>query len=1149
MRKLLILFSLFLSLFAIDIDIASIEQEIKNNPNDVNNRLIVTSYYIKHNNYKKAKKYLDEILKIDPNNQYAIKLKSKIDLLKVYNDYKRKYVDINNAFNALINTKKYNEILNLYNIVKNLSKENELDDNSKLAVALSALKTGKYDFSLEVLQSVQNKNSTEYLKIEAYDLYYKKYYNKAKKLFNILYKRTGDVKYAKTLLDIYFKTDDINPALKLILSLKRSNPQIAKEYEPKIQMLKNKELAILTKKYKREPSFANMQALVFLTYQQSPKKAIDIVKEYLNNNPQSTKAKILLAKLLYWNGQNDEALSYLKSLSYINDMEAKLLLGKLLAWQKEYKKAIIYLSDVYENGNSQQKYEAKKALGFIYLWQNRYDKAKEIFSELLAKNPNDTEVRESLMIINGNLKPLIKKYTKLLKKNPYSDVYILKLANFYYQLKDYKKSAYYYERYLQLHPEKVQYYKVLADIYFRLKDYYNAFGNLEYYTYIKNDKDAYLNLAKEYYWHGYNKQAINVLNEGLKKFPNYKPLIMLKAKILKINPRYLNQQKNTQQIVTIQQVAPQIQPDKNAQELLYIADKSYFAKLYEGSLNYYQEYLYLKPDDVNARERYAYALEKSGHHAKSASEFYLVLLKKHDIATKYHYAYNLQKAGDYKRAKKIYDEILNKIAPKPLPAFIDDFLHKWAKAWQSRNFSEYAKFYSKKYTSNRYWREKKKRLFKLNKSINVNILDPQLIYQKGDIYKVRFYQVYHSTLRSDRGYKTLTLKCQNNTCKIINERWKKAEYKPQNTNSAIINMIKRNLKEMQKPVVLNNSSNTAPVKVTAKTKKPPVTLKGGEIKKKDIVLDKSLSLEPMKESEALDLTYIKKTDITKNDVATGIYKGEERKKRTGVEFYADYFKDNQDTRMLIKKVTLSKDIKDFNAFLFYKDYHLDQGGVEKSGHLVGAGFKKNRILADFYKETNAKNFIGWDFEYTPVSLKGIVLKLKNHNIVYDKKSACSASHTAIKAEATQYRAYLDTRELWWSVAYERVDDDNNILTPQVEYDIKKLPFKVPTFLYFSGWYQFNSDENTCYYSPKKTDTNTLGLKLRKKIKDITLTGKGGMGYSFFDNTYVYKVKLASSLNKNLFNLKFDCEYSNTSSVATANDYKSYECELTVRKEW
>lgn len=1145
MKKLIILLLCVIA-WSLNIDIHSLENELQKHPEDIKNRLVVASYYIEHNNYAKAQKYLTEVLKKEPKNKYALKLKQKIEAVYLYEKLLKKYKDINTAFNDLYKKQKYKELLHLYNALKTLSKTSQINENNKLNIARVAMWEGKYDLSLNILSRLKNKKTLDYYEIKAYDLYYKGDYKNAKRYFQTLFQTTGKTEYAKKLLDIYFYLGETDSAQKLLLSLKRTHPKIAKEYEQKITQIKQKRLKTLEKQYEKNPNFSNLQQLAYALFETSHKKAIDLVKDYIKQKPNDKNAKIFLAQLLSWSGNNEEALKYLKEFQNSNDMKAKLLFGKILAWQGEYDKALLFLSDVYEHGSSSQKYEAKKMLGFIAMWQNQNSKAKKIFTSLLKQNPKDEDVIEALMVLNHNIKPLIAKYEKLLKKDPGNEEYILKLADYNYMLNNYEKAAYYYEKYLKIHPEKLEIYKTLGDIYLKLKNFYKGFGDLEYYASYKNTKEAYLDLAKRYYWNGFNKEALKVLDELLKKYPNYQDALILKAKILKINPRFVN----SSSAATIDEYYA-----KRSEKILALGDRAYFANLYKSASDYYKEYLFLKPNDYDVREKYAYALEASKKYAKAAGEFYLLMWYKKTPLIEYHYAYNLQKAGKIQQAKKIYEKLLKEV-PKPLPGFLKTFINDWKNAWESMNFNKYASFYDKSISQKLYWRLKKQSIFKRASFISVGIYDPILLSKKGNIYTVRFFQVYASKIKKDKGYKTLEIKCDNQQqCKIIKESWTPGTYTPYNPDNSLEKYIKDNLNEI-------NSTKKTEIKLTNKTfpkngkNYTPKTQTAqqtntDDIKKQDIVLASDLTLHPQSEKLALDYTYLKKEKATvKNIIQQDLKASNNKAYNWELYGYINYFKDNQNTDMFTRYIRLSHFVKGYYPFLFYKNYNLSEAS-DKKGFLYGFGVKKNPFLFDVFIDRSGVNTVGWDFEYSPFYLRGITFRLNRHNMVYSRKTVCSAQHMKIKAEITGYKVIQKPRELWWSIAYEKVDDGNNVLTPQLEYDIKSFSFKnIPAVLYFSGWYQFNTKQTDCYYSPDKTDTNIIGLKIFKEFRYIRLKFKGGLGYSFFDNTYVYNYGFwVFSKNVKNFEAKAGCQFSNTSGISSPSNYKSMECEISARKIW
>jgi len=1127
MKKLM--FSFFAVLiFAqeLTIDVNSLKDYIKNNPNDINNRLILTSYYIKKGNYKDAKKLVDEVLKIDPKNKKALSLLDKVEMLKNASVYKKHLNTPNEYILNLYQSNDYENLTLFFKYYTFLKGYRNLTDDSLFKISRVLLWNGKYEDSLNVLKHIKNKKSLDYYEIAAYNYYYLGN-PKAIEYFKILYNSTGKIEYAKAILDFYIQNKDINNAKKLLLSLKyRVGDEFSDYYYQKIENIEKEYIESLYQKYKQNPTFENLKKIVMALYNTDKQRAYEILKEYIKNNPADKEAKIFFAQILSWDGNTQEALKYLKEFQN-SDTKAKLLIGKILAWQGDYKRAVIYLSDVYDHGLPQEKYDALKMLGFIALWQNKKQKAKEIFEKLYKQNPKDEEVKENLMILNGNIIPVIKKYKALLSKDPNNSEYILKLADLYYMLKNYKNAAYYYERYLTIHPEKIEIYKTLGDIYLELKDYYKGFGNWEYYANAKNTKEAYYNLALRYYWNGFNKEALKVLDDLLQKYPNYQEAIILKAKLLKINPRFVDSSTSR----TIDEYY-----NNRAKKLLVYGDRAYFNNLFETAKNYYHEYLNINPDDYDVREKYAYTLEKTKEYANAAGEFFLLMWYKKTPTIEYHYAYNLQKSGEVEKAKKIYKKLLNEM-PKPLPENLKEFLEKWKKAWESMDFSKYARFYDKKYTNNIYWRLKKQNIFKNAGFISVGIYDPILLRKNADVYVVEFYQVYASQKKKDKGYKTLWIKCKNNICKIIKEKWRAGEYVPSKTKYSLKKYILQNLNQIQTP------------KIEVVPKITPNNTTSQTTKKKDILLAPQLKKRLNNPKEALNITEILPVNLNESNTIVS----SEKEKIIPWELFLryEYFHDNQDTTMHTFYSKLYKSIKLERIYFLYNFYHISENSLSKSGYQLGGGIQKDNWYFDIFGSYDSKKSVGFNFGYRFYDLFNF--KLSRNNLVYSKRTVCSTNHTELKAEITNYKQLDYLRGLWYSLGIERVDDSNIVITPQIDYDIYGFILKNTKYaIYFSGWYQFNSKTTTCYYSPKKTDSNLIGIKIDKDLKNnLQFHAQGGIGYSFWDQNYLYSIKayLKTTPSKTFYS-KLGCELSNSSKkTINTQGYRSYECSWELDKKW
>ena len=1124
LKKITILFFIFISLQAsnkIEIDINQLQQAIKQNQTDIKDRLLLAKYYENKKDYDKALKLLNEVLKINKKNRYAISMKKEIITLKRMQVLTKKYGNLNKYINNLYKKNKYKKILNFY-----IKYNPKLSPDVLIKIARIAMWEGKYKLSLKILDKL-NQTNLDTLEIKAYDYLYEGNIIKANQLFSILYNSTGEKDYGIKLMQTYLQLGDALDAKRVLYSLKYKLTK--KEYNQYLKEINKKLFSYinyLKNKYNKNPTFTNLKNLAINLYSYNPQEAIAIVKNYVSIHPNNIKANILLAKLYTWNGETNKASEILNKYINSNNYQAKLLYGKILAWNGMYKKAIIFLSDVYQNGNKKQKYEALKMLGFIQMWQNHKKEAKKIFKKLLKINPNDTDIKEALMILNGDILPLINKYKKLVKKYPNNMDYILKLANLYYMLPNYKEAAKYYEIYLQNNPDKIEIYKTLGDIYLQIKKYYKGFADWEYYAAIKNTPKAYLELAKRYYWNGFTKEALDILNKILNKYPKYKPAIILKAKILKINPRFLNYTNQT---------AIEKYFTNRAQKILIYGDRSYFAGFYSTAAQYYKEYLFINPTDNKIREKYAYSLEFSGKYKLAAGEFYNLLWEKQTPLLEYHYAYCLQQIGKLKEAKKIYEKLLNQV-PKPIPKKIKIFLNNWKKAWESMNFNKYSSFYGKNIVNNIYWKLKKQYIFKHAGFISVGIYNPLLLSKKENIYKIRFYQVYASIKHKDKGYKTLWIKCNKNRCFIIKEKWIPGIYNPSNPENALIIHIKEQLNLINKK--LNKTLSIPgyiPLKKVLKTKNKKIQLPIKNIKR-----DNNIN----KIVKNLDITQLKQVKILSKNI---ISKEIPKKINYKLLITLYHFHDNQKTHYNHIQAIFLKNFNNFDAGIFFRFFQLNQNSNKHTGNIIAGVFKNNKYKLILGSD-NAKNsnlYLNFN-----TKLFNHNLNILYENLVYSRKTICSLNHQRLKIELSRYLQLTSIRGLWYSIAGEYIDDGNLVFTPQIDYDFYANKIgKNPYALYFSGWYQFNSKQTTCYYSPDKTDSNLIGIKFYPYTKFANIMLKGGIGYSFWDQSFLYNLAFKFSKKLSIFNLNAQCNYSNTSSINAPNNYRSYECFINMEKHW
>lgn len=795
MLKFLFVFLLLLSrLNALDIDPDTLEKIIQADPQAKPERIILAKYYIDKGEETKALLLANEVLKLDPKNRYALQLKKKIEKINYNNTILReaslqKPITTEAAQKRLesyYNANNYQFFSNLYQAL--LDEKVALTDPYHLKAAYIYLWDTHYKQSQKALQRVKERNSIDKLKIEAAICYYQGDYKCARSLYKKLYETSYKLEYAVKLINSNIYLGQTEKAKRLTSYLLRKHPhnEALEAIEKKLQKSEDELFAKSYNAYKQNPNETTLQNYVTTLYSHAKKqKALDILQNYNQKHP-SKQTLLLEAKYRMWEGENQKAMQILHNNAINSDLEAKFMLGELYSWNQNFTQAKSNLNEVITKSKDPKLlYRANKALAYLYKWEGKKEDSKDLFEQLQQKNPQDNEVKEALMELNNDYGDLIHLYKKRVADS--KDLKETKrLAELYSLAKQKSAAIATYKKYLQKNPNDLEATKALALLLIENKDYYQGFGYLEYYNAEKQSAASNLLLAKNYYWQGFAQEALDVLNKFLKQHPENQDFLHLKAKILKVAPRFTknNRGGNTQQYF-----------ENLGKKQLYLADTLYFNTHYKASLKYYNDYLQTHPDDSNARYRYAFALENAKEYAQAEGEFALLLYSKDNQQTRYHYAYNLMKNRKFKAAESEFKK-LKKQSYKILPPDLQNFLAQWKRAWQSQDFSKYAGYYAKKIRNNHAWALKKQFIFKNAKFISVGIYDA--LYKKigENRYIIRFYQEYATDKTKDKGYKQLTIACKKEMqeCSIVDEKWSAGNYtKEQN----LLPNIENNLKQIE----------------------------------------------------------------------------------------------------------------------------------------------------------------------------------------------------------------------------------------------------------------------------------------------------------------------------------------------------------------
>jgi len=803
MQKIFFLFLLSVNVFGLQINLKMLENITSSDPQAYKERVILATYYIKHGDDAKAKKFINEALKIKANDKDALKLKQ---FLKIKQDNQEvlkeaslqqpiQKEDAQKRLQSYYDASNYQFYSNLYQAL--LYSKVTLDDPYHIKAAYIYLWDGRYELAKDALKRLQQDNNIDEAKIRADICYYQGNYSCAAGLYEKLYYSGYEIDYAIKLINSYIYMGNSAKAQRLYNVLIRKNPSSEKlqKIGTKLDEIKEKYVQEKKEAYEKNPNDNTLKSYAITLDSLGRTKENLLVLHQHNAKMATQKSLLLEAKYLSWAGKSEEALKVLKSEKLTSDIEAKLMLGKIYSWDNQLDIALRYLDAVVAKSHDKELlYKAKKARAFVQMWEKEKNLAKKSFLELQKQNSQDQEIKEALMELNHDYIGLIKIYEKKVRQGG-SDADKKRVADLYVSNKEPTKAIKYLKQYIALHPEDLEATKQLGSLLVNQKDYYQGFGYLEYYAAQKNDAKSAIFLAKNYNWSGFSKEALDVLNKLLEKDSKNKEALQLKAKILKIAPRFTTSNSGA----TLGQYYGNL-----GKKQLQIADTLYFNAHYLASLMYYEDYLQNNPTDHAARLRYAFTLEHAALYGKAEGEFALMLRTQESDEVRYHYAYNMMRNGKLKEAKKEFNALKNSTY-KPLSKSMEAFLKSWEKDWESQDFSRYASNYTKVYTDNEIWSFRKQQFFSHANFIAVSIYDA--VYKKlpNGHYKVKFFQDYATNLKSDKGYKTVEVECANKEteCRIIKERWQAGKYhKTWLLNRAIENSLKELHRYEKNPALL-----------------------------------------------------------------------------------------------------------------------------------------------------------------------------------------------------------------------------------------------------------------------------------------------------------------------------------------------------------
>ena len=350
----------------IEIDIDYLKKQVQNNPQNSSYRLILAKYYMQNGKYRQAYNYVKTVLKREPENQTALHLQKKLQRLEklqklLPNATLTNPFSIEKHLSPLVTKNRCDTFLKIYRLIEQsqLSKT----DRTDLDAAYCYAQTGKVQ--------------------------------KAKLLLKIKDFPKNEKHYATKGL-IALAQNDLTQTKRYITMLKRANPKspYITLLEQRIAEKEKKRIRQIEQKAFAGNSIGALNDYVYLLTQQGKKEdAIRAVESYLKKYPKSIEAKILLAKLYYWNGKLDKAFHTLYPIRKTS-FETKKLYANILYEKRDYTHAIYYLPSLAEKEKDPvQRYNLLKRTAFAYQKLGQEQKADAIFKKLLTYKPGDSEIR------------------------------------------------------------------------------------------------------------------------------------------------------------------------------------------------------------------------------------------------------------------------------------------------------------------------------------------------------------------------------------------------------------------------------------------------------------------------------------------------------------------------------------------------------------------------------------------------------------------------------------------------------------------------------------------------------------------------------------------------------------------------------------
>lgn len=303
----------------------------------------------------------------------------------------------------------------------------------------------------------------------------------------------------------------------------------------------------------------------------------------------------------------------------------------------------------------------KKMLSSLYLRNNQFDKTKNLYEEILNLNPQDKDIQTELVKIyfrENDSRKAFERFSRMLGKDSLSFWEKVQIGELYYNMISQDSSSaqislnifenlntdypdhwipYYYLGALSIINNKGENYR----------DYFNSALQK-----ADTSREIYVNIGISYFQHNEINEALNILDEGLIKFPDDYRLNYFKG----LSLQRLN--KESESIINFEQALKSNPSDLSILSTLALAYDNQGE--YVKSADTYEKALKIDPQNPLILNNYAYNLSERGVDLERALRMSEISIEKEPLNSSYldTYGWIFFQMKNYKQAKKYIEKSL-----------------------------------------------------------------------------------------------------------------------------------------------------------------------------------------------------------------------------------------------------------------------------------------------------------------------------------------------------------------------------------------------------------------------------------------------------------------------------------------------------------